>query len=348
HINSLLNQAESFGTIHKLLGYIYHSIYFKRNITNPLDCEVLIIDESSMISLPLFYKLISALDVTKIKHLIFLGDPNQLSSVEEGFVFSSLVNAKNSNRYVSKLTISKRNIGEVGQLANAILIDDKQQIETLLTTGINLSLQEPKLNQILHSALHGQDNLINFIHDYNQHYDKEPSLDYIQQLFSAFTRATILSMTNNGSLGVDNLNQQLEARLKQMLHCHSDWYNGRSILIRENEQGLHNGDIGICLLINNKPRIYFADGRSFIPECLPKYSLAYAITIHKSQGSEYNLVRIVIADHSNQTLLSKELIYTAITRAKTQVELFASLDPLLNLRPTKRTSGLTELMSTTN
>ncbi|HLX52515.1 MAG TPA: ATP-binding domain-containing protein, partial [Aquella sp.] len=109
----------------------------------------------------------------------------------------------------------------------------------------------------------------------------------------------------------------------------NEWYTGRPIIILENDYSLElfNGDIGICVVLDGKPYVVFESGHKFIPEILPKYQVAYAITIHKSQGSEYEHVNLVLCDNSGidsmSELLTKELVYTGITRAKTSISIFA-------------------------
>ena len=154
-------------------------------------------------------------------------------------------------------------------------------------------------------------------------------------------------MTNTGDLGTNSLNQRIEARIKQRYKFEGNWFPGRIIIILENDSTskLFNGDIGICIIHNNRPRIVFDDGRSFIPEVLPKYELAYAITIHKSQGSEYSSVSIVIPPVENK-ILNKELVYTAITRAKVAINIYSRPETIVQAIQTdsSRISGLREII----
>lgn len=340
-IRNFLNNNESCGTIHKLLGYIHQSIYFRYNNENNLDADVLIIDESSMISLPLFYKLISAINISKIKHLIFLGDPNQLYSVEEGFVFNSLVNASSAPYYVSALTISKRNQGDVSRLAKAILDNNSALVMDILNNSKFVSIQRPNQQFIMHSILYGTNNIFEFI-EYCQNKTEINNANEIKDLFKHYTRCAVLCMTNLGKLGVVNLNSEIEHLIKTKIVCNEPWYSGRSIMILSNEKSLNlfNGDIGICLILNGKPRVYFDNGRSFVPEILPKHQLSFAMTIHKSQGSEYEMVKIIIPTAITSNLLSKELIYTAVTRAKKSVEIFSDINNITSLKATIRQSTL--------
>jgi exodeoxyribonuclease V alpha subunit len=355
----------SYGTLHKLLGYRPNNIYFHYNQAVPLAADILIIDESSMISLPMFYKLLAAVDGQQIKHIIFLGDKNQLSSVEEGYVFASLINNYQARqrdlfslRTVSELVKSKRNTTEISALANHVLQGDSHSVFSKLSLATNLALYEASLPLILANLFNSYSQLslikyINYIKQLTNSLQLE-SLATLRELFQQFNQLAILCLTNVGVLGADNLNLQVENLVKQALGVNDLWYTGRPIIILNNDYslGLHNGDIGICLIKDNTPVVIFESGQEFIPEVLPCNQLAYAITIHKSQGSEFENVVVVLTSDTNmgknsQELLSRELVYTAITRAKVRVNLYAGVDALEYAihNSTKRNTGLNHLLS---
>ena len=347
NISQLINKLNTFGTIHKILTYQFNNIYFKHNSSNPLNVDILIVDESSMIGLPVFYKLLEAINVNRIKHIIFLGDSNQLSSVEEGYVFSSLVDNVNNNQYLCELKISNRNKGDIARFANAILNNNIEEVNEIVKTSSTIKLMPPSLYSIINSSVDINSNFIKLV-DYANNFDQSSQ----QQLFDLLTDSAILCMTNVGNLGTLSLNYHIESRIKNIYNFHGVWYPGRIIIILQNDTSekdtsmkLYNGDIGICVMQNNKPRIYFDEGRSYIPERLPKHELAFAISIHKSQGSEYRNVSIVIPDHYSQ-LLRKELVYTAITRTKNTVSIYSHLQTLIKAIniDDKRTSGLKHLL----
>ncbi|MBX9597600.1 MAG: exodeoxyribonuclease V subunit alpha [Burkholderiales bacterium] len=358
----LLREGNNFLTIHKLLGYQHNSIYFKHNAHNQLDLDVLIIDESSMISLPLFSKLFQALNLDKLKHIIFLGDKNQLSSVEEGYVFASLValhndTSNNNDVYdlftqiqepniTHELLISNRNQGIIHELAQAILTQNESALTSCLESSEQVEVFAPELKLVLQHVLGDAHStfrqFLSFAQNANNEHDSA-------ELFRLFSAQTILCLTNGGVLGCDNLNTRLELQIKRILGVNDEWYNGRAIIILQNDYNLElfNGDIGICVLKDDRARVVFESGREFIPEVLPNYTLAYAITIHKSQGSEYQQVSIVLptqqsADASAGRLLSRELLYTAVTRAKSNIRLYCEQETLLAAikQQTVRNSGL--------
>jgi exodeoxyribonuclease V alpha subunit len=328
----------NYTTIHRLLGYLHNSIYFKYNQANQLKTDILIIDESSMISLPLMYKLLMALDLSTIKHIIFLGDKNQLSSVEEGYVFAALTswqsaptpsNAWLSSLKVSQLTISNRNIGDINRLATAVLAGNASEMVSLLTTSQTAKLYDYQINNVL-DWLAKSDYFNAYIDAIN---DCDGSEVKIQQLVACFKQSITLCATNAGQLGVNNINSVLDNLVKERLNELKTWYTGRPILILENNVALdiYNGDIGICVITADKlPLIYFDNGKHYAVEVLPSNQLAYVITIHKAQGSEYNHVNVILPElsTSNSQLFSRELLYTAITRAKNSVAIFANANTL--------------------
>lgn len=363
----LLEEGNNFLTIHKLLGYQHNSIYFRHNAHNQLDLDVLIIDESSMISLPLFSKLFQALNLDKLKHIIFLGDKNQLSSVEEGYVFASLValrsDTSNNNgvydlftqiqepNITHELLISNRNKGAIHELAQAILTQNESALTSCLESSEQVEVFAPELKLVLRHVLDDVSSTFRQFLSFAQNANDEH--DYAE-LFCLFSAQTILCLTNGGVLGCDNLNARLELQIKRILGVNDEWYNGRAIIILQNDYNLElfNGDIGICVVKDGRARVVFENGREFIPEVLPNYSLAYAITIHKSQGSEYQQVNIVLpnrqsTDTSAGRLLSRELLYTAVTRAKSNIRLYCEQQTLLAAinQQTVRNSGLPIFLS---
>ncbi len=350
----------NFGTIHKLLNYKINDIYFNYNENSPLNVDVLIIDEASMISLPLFYKLLNAVEQNSIKHIVFLGDKNQLSSVEEGYVFASLIKSYSSEVFakkeniVSELLISNRSNIEISKFAENILYNRLDFVINSLLDTSKVKLKNPDLSLILRDLFdfNNEINIINYLN-----FIKTSDNISFATLFQIFRQVAILCLTRIGKLGVINLNNQIEILVKKYLRVSSVWYTGRPVIILENDYnlGLYNGDIGICVIKDNKTLILFEDKEEFIPELLPKYELAYALTIHKSQGSEFDNVIIVIPENDKEksninTMLSRELLYTAVTRAKKTILMYFqddSIKTLLNSN-VERQTGLDYLLSSIN
>ena len=175
----------------------------------------------------------------------------------------------------------------------------------------------------------------------------------VKQLNHIFNQYRILTASHLSLCGDEAINTYITSYHKEYLkiqHINSDWYHGRPVMVLKNryDLGLFNGDIGICLQSGergNQLSVYF-DGetvKSFSISMLDGdiVATAYAMTIHKSQGSEFNTVAVAF-DDDNQRLLSKELVYTAITRAKQCVYLYSTSPALLTAinTPTIRQTGL--------
>lgn len=361
----LLANGSNFSTIHKLLGYLPGSIYFRHNQNNPLPVDILIVDESSMIGLPLFSKLIDAVDEKQIRHIIFLGDKNQLSSVEEGAVFTALMELQierpttepldlfslpQAHKVAIELNISNRNQPQIASVAQLILQQNYSGLLKVLENYDSVKLLNPHLSLLMAQLLADNGCLIQYLRQMQERAVEELSYKIVIELFN---QQTILCLTNQGILGCENLNRLIERNIRQKFAFTSEWYTGRPIIIQQNDYnlGVFNGDIGVCLLENNKIVVIFNGGRKFIPEVLPEYKLAYAITVHKSQGSEYQRVNVILGEYAKLgeavNLLTRELFYTAVTRARQQVTIFSDKPALQQCLATvtKRLSGLPELFN---
>ncbi len=351
-LHELINDNANFKTIHRLLGAQFNTNLYQYNSSNRLELDVLIIDESSMLGVALFSRLLNSLDLNKIRHLILLGDKNQLSSVEEGSVFSSLVDALSinvkdlfdniGNQTINYLHISNRNSSSIGKLANHVLNDNANGvIRSFNQDAQDIKLIECNLNNILEYAT------IKIKQYYNE-LDKLISTKQlnIQAALKCYNEHVLLCSNNITQFGTINLNKLLDQTTQLMLQSNSTWYYGKPIIITENNQALdlQNGDIGICFEDHGSIQIYFENGVKLLPVNLPKYNVAYAITIHKSQGSEYEHVSIILPSIS--TIISRELIYTAITRAKQKVTIFSDYSTLQNAihNKTNRQSGIKQLL----
>ena len=160
------------------------------------------------------------------------------------------------------------------------------------------------------------------------------SMNDVQQAFAQLNRFRILSATRQGDAGVENINQLVEAHLvaRGVIKFPQNLYHGQPIMISENDHrlGLYNGDIGI-LWRNDQGHLMavfesqLEEGFFWImPSRLPKFESVYAMTIHKTQGSEFDHVAMVLPGQANSKLLSRQLLYTGITRAKHQFSLACS------------------------
>lgn len=328
---------EKVTTIHRLLGAKPPSPYFKHNADNPLPYDLLVTDESSMIDLALMSKLVDALKPGA--RLIMLGDKDQLASVESGAVLADLTHSM--PKHTVELLKSHRFHGNIKRLADAV---NRQQAELawqLLCAGdddIALLNGDP----------------IGFI--------VENYLDYLQlmanradfpSIFAAFNRFQVLCANQYGHNAVTDINARVEQQLCKLnrIKLGGQWYAGRPVMVTNNNSALQlfNGDIGLCLAdpeSQGQLRVFFLRGDGSLKKIQPARLLncetVFAMTIHKSQGSEFERVLIMLPEKINP-VLSKELLYTAITRAKTQIKIAADRTIFMNsiAKRVQRHSGLT-------
>lgn len=327
-------------TIHRLLGANHTSPYFKHNSQHLLTFDVVIIDEASMIDLALMSKLVDSLKPgTKF---ILLGDKDQLTSVESGAVLGDLSAAL--PRQTVELKKSHRFTGEIKALADAV---NGQFVEE----AWNILNNDQKQVSLL------EENLVNYaIKHYTTYLESVENNADFNTIFTLFNQFQILCATRYGENGVVETNSIIEERLiqKYKIRTSGQWYLGRPIMVTENnpETHLYNGDIGICLLDKEQENltIFFplpnGSTKKVLPNRLPEHETVFAMTIHKSQGSEFNECLCVLPNTMNP-VLSKELIYTAITRAKTKLKIHCTYSIFSQTIENKinRTGGLFEKLT---
>ena len=346
-----INQAipDEVKTIHRLLGSKPQSVYFKHNADNPLVHDLIVVDEASMVDLALMSKLVSALKPSA--RLLLVGDKDQLASVESGAVLNDLSAALQAN--TSELIKSWRFVADIKELATAINNQDAQTAWHILKDPENTAcslLETPLLSHIMQSSkayFKGVQQL--------QNHKNEA----LHKIFALHNQFQVLCSNRHGNRGVEGINRQIEHALQlQGISTHHPWYHGKPILITRNDRstGLYNGDIGICLgeysedIGQYQYYVYFPQPKGsykkLLPARLPQHETAYALTIHKSQGSEFERVLVVLSDTINP-VLGKELVYTAITRAKKVVEISSSEEVFKAAlsRHVARNSGLQEKLT---
>lgn len=368
-------------TIHRLLG-LGNSTQPRFHEKQPLPYDVIVVDEASMLDLNLAKMLFAA--VPDQARLILLGDANQLASVDVGAVLADLqqVESLKTNR-VSLVTSRRFQEGAlIGKMAKFIqqehveTSDEKLLAEFHQQIVMPSALQEVDLKQLETDQIQleylaehmrlsadltayydklmlGYHPYVAVIQRYLQHIDIEAMRDKIIQVFDQYR---ILTAIRHGALGLTQLNIQIEQRFLADLKLikRGDWYMGRPVMMTYNDYqlGLSNGDIGICLKRTDQAsapfEVYFPSLEKWVLATrLPKnIETAFVLTIHKSQGSEFTHTAVVL-DQKSENLLSKELIYTAITRAKKVVSLLVSQNALLQslkIRTTRK-SGLVKKLN---
>ena len=308
---------ETVSTLHHLLGAQPPSPYFKHDSIHPLVYDLVVVDEASMIDLALMSKLLDALKPTA--RLILLGDKDQLASVESGAVLADLTAAL--PRHTVKLIKSHRFQGEIKALADAVNNQDVDQAWEILEKGQQeVSLLEEDL--IAYAAEQYTPYLLAI----------KNNADFTA-IFAAFSQFQILCSNRHGDYGVVEINKRIEEKLARQakIQISGQWYVGRPVMVTQNNAAmqLYNGDIGLCLIdeVTGKHAVYFLrpDGsiKKVLPSRVPTHETVFAMTIHKSQGSEFDQCLCVLPDKINP-VLSKELVYTAITRAKIKLKIRSS------------------------
>ena len=327
-------------TLHRLLGARGNSPHFRHTRENPLPWDVVVVDEASMVDLAMMSKLVDALKPGS--RLLLLGDKDQLASVESGAVLIDLVRALPENTVELRKTY--RFNAAIKDLAQAVNRGEAEAAWCLLADppSEDVGLVDTPLTK--------------FVGDrYALYIDQVGGEVGYEQVFATFNSFRVLCAVRRGERGVEGINAGVEQYLAQRgFDCLSRvWYPGRPILITRNDYSLNlsNGDIGICLPdpADGSLKVWFErpDGtfKTCLPYRLPHCETAYALTIHKCQGSEFDEVLVVLPQEENR-ILSRELIYTAVTRARKRVLMATSKDILRQALAGKieRFSGLKEML----
>lgn len=406
-------------TLHRLLGWRPDGFSYNHNKTLPYD--LVVVDEASMVDLPMMAQLMESLgEHTK---LILLGDKDQLASVEAGSVLGDLcdsgvmVNGYHAHglqaqraqqleslcgletgfltayiepdaplmaNSLTQLRKSYRFTSDsgIGLLAGAVnggrydLVEkafaeygDVQSFVALDSAGeTELDIQKAK-----QSEQAWQQQVVNGYGVYLKAISNGDSPEVVLELFNRFQLLCALRQGNSGLLALNERIQTLlqasgllalgfDAALSSNQSGQQRWYPGRPVMITRNDYGLNlfNGDIGIAMMVpvlssrakgaaaEKELRVCFiADGkvRQILPTRLPDHETAFAMTVHKSQGSEFTDVALVLPENYSP-VISRELIYTAITRAKSSFCLYANADVLERGVSSRieRASGLRDLL----
>lgn len=325
-------------TLHRLLGVIPHKVNFRHHENNRLAIDVLVVDEVSMVDLPMMVRLLRALP--EHCQLILLGDADQLPSVAVGNVLDDLAprphygyskenkqyltavtGAKGFKSYKSNafdhvtfLTRSRRfdNKGLVGRLAELVIKGDSAQSWKLMAEHESAVLLPIDINQWLAKLV-------------KQYYQPLAKCEELIQAFTLLAEFRILCATRVGIEGVENINLQVEQILYNSgnTQAKNQFYHGKPIMITQNDYGLglFNGDIGLIWTDEKGMLIAMFEQPNgqylpVLPSRLPSFESVYAMTIHKTQGSEFQQLVMVLPHNKKNKILSRELLYTGITRAK--------------------------------
>ncbi len=354
-------------TIHRLLGWKPGArTRFKHDRDNRLPYDVVVVDEASMVSLTLMARLVDALRVDT--RLILVGDPDQLASVEAGAVLGDLVQrpapavtepqadlsdlvpaevaeldrselARTRGSGVVTLTHVHRHGGTIKALAEAIKAADADQVIELLAAGEGVRLTAP-------------DDLVEVRDDVVQAGLALRSSALAGDgpaALAALGRHRLLCAHREGPFGVSHWSRQVEEWLRQEQPEYARaglWYVGRPLLVTSNDRdlGLFNGDTGVVVDLNGQPTAVFGKGdgiQTFATNRLSEVATVHAMSVHKSQGSQFDGVTLVLPEPTSP-LLTRELFYTAVTRAKSQVRVVGTPEAVRAAvgRRIQRASGL--------
>ena len=366
-------------TIHRLLKSRGRNDFYY-NSNNKLPIDVLVLDEASMVDLSLMSKLMSALPSRC--QLVLIGDKEQLASVEAGNLLAEIcaplqsigIEQQDALQPVTELKKSYRfdSNGEIGLLAKAVnkgvgkavehlLIEnclgaDDANRQRYLESGSVLTWLDPNshsIKLIVERVVRHQVSILDRISEITE----SNEFNVVKALFNKLYELQVLSCVRQSIYGVEEFNKLVKERLSQLgrVAWQDEHYAGRPILVTENAYhlGLYNGDIGIQIPdpVSDQLVTYFIDGKGdmikLFNQRLPAHESVYAMTVHKSQGSEFDhTILIMPGDDVGVKLLGRELIYTAITRAKTRFTIFGDKDRTIRAvnNHTVRQSGLSKLL----
>nr|WP_234712795.1 exodeoxyribonuclease V subunit alpha [Mycolicibacterium komanii] len=329
-------------TLHRLLGSRPDtSARFRHNRANRLPHDVIVVDETSMVSLTMMARLLEA--VRPEARLILVGDPDQLASVEAGAVLADLVDGLGSGR-IAELKTSHRFGESIGRLATAIRAGDADAVVEVLRSGGEhiewVDTEEPSehLRKVLvPNAIALRTAAI---------------LGDADTALAILAEHRLLCAHRRGPFGVRYWNHQVERWLSELTGepIWSTWYAGRPVLVTANDYGLnlYNGDTGVTVLRDGVLRAVIAgtERLEFATSRLAEVDTMHAMTIHKSQGSQADEVTVLLPPEDSR-LLSRELFYTAVTRAKKKIRVVgpaASVRAAVERRAV-RASGLARRLS---
>ena len=349
---------ETASTLHRLLGTIPDSPHFRHHADNPLEYQVIVVDEASMVDLPLMAKLVEA--VADGARLVLLGDPDQLPSVEAGDVLSAILAAAGAGDAVGTLDaaalqpllgraingdadVDRRSFGGrrvhlrqgYRQAAGFALAPLAEAVRNGDADAALAMLRGEKLEGVhFHEAVFDplerhRDRLLRHWRALGE------AVDPAEALLQA-GRLRLLTAVREGAQGARALNARIEALLDEGGRSTArgggpGYFHGRLLQVTENSyrHRLFNGDIGICLRDEAGVLVAWFAGegesppRPFHPATLPAHESAFAMTVHKAQGSEFNEVWLQLPRNDSR-VLSRELLYTGLTRARSALHLAGS------------------------
>ena len=372
-------------TIHRMLKTIPGSPYFRHNAENPLIADIVVVDEASMVDLALMSKLMAAVPDNARLILIGDRDQLasvETGSVMADICERN--NVHTFSRYFCKqfqdITQQRIDVSNEEQKENPGIYDGmvvlKKSYRFAESSGIGECSRAVNRGKIDEAFFHLKNNpdqigwkeisepdaVSKALSEWViQRYSEYLNADDPQKALELFSRFKILCAVKIGSLGVNGINRLAEQILSGKGLIDSDkfsphpWYRGRPVLITRNDYSLElfNGDIGVTMTApDSKSRelfVYFqgvsGEPRRFLPNRLPEHETAYAMTVHKSQGSEFETVLLILPNR-DYPVLTRELLYTGITRARKNISIWGTEGIIKTAisRKIERTSGLKDAL----
>lgn len=372
------NEGQDVETIHRLLGIGQGTSRILHTSDNPIPADVVIVDEASMVPLSLMAKLAAALPGHSA--MILLGDKDQLASVEAGAVLGDICDASSLNRFTPEFCshvtlLTGLEIPEQYKTSTGVLTDCAVELEHShrfdRSSGIgalSAAVKEGETARCRTVLAAGGDNQISWmdmpteevftrrlgeiVAAWYEPLFREPSLEAAYAWHKQFK---ILCAHRHGRYGTEWITAAIERILRErgMIDEGRRFYRGRPVMVVRNDYTLRlfNGDTGIVWTSEGgSPAIFFPEPgglfRAVPPSRLPEHETAYAITVHKSQGSEFDRVVIVLPENDSP-LLTRELVYTGLTRARTHVEVWATAEVFAAAvrKRYRRVSGLKDALA---
>ena len=365
---------EQASTVHRLLGARSDSPAVRHDAHNPLALDAVVVDEASMVDLALMAKLVRALP--REARLVLLGDRDQLASVEAGAVLGDVCGpaagfSPDFAERVARITGATVPAGDGGasplrdvvvllrdsrrfaassgiaRLAAAVNRGDAEGALAVLAAGHDDVAWRPLASGGWRAALSSAavDGFVTYLERVR---DGAAAPD----VFSALAGFRILCAHRQGPAGVERVNRQLEEALveRRLIRPRGPWYPGRPVMVTRNDYALRvfNGDVGIVLPDVDAPEnvhLAFEATDDVRPARLPPHETVFAMTVHKSQGSEFDRVLLLLPPEPSR-VVTRELLYTAITRARRRVEIWAT-EPALRAAVAsriERSSGLRDAL----
>jgi exodeoxyribonuclease V alpha subunit len=361
-------------TVHSLLKPIPDSPYFRHDADHPLMCDAILVDEASMIDLALMTKLFEAVPLDA--RIILIGDRNQLASVEAGALLTDL-DSGDSSGFSPDLTASIQKImpefegpgTSAAPLADCIVTlrkawrfdtrsgigEASRSINSGDFNAVRSILADPAFPDCEWYIPHSQADFLARL--------RTMVIPRLRDCFASADPRTVLSLhagfrilcaLRSGPFGVTGINARVEKMLalEGLVPASGSFYPGKPILVTRNDYqvNLFNGDMGIIMPDREDGGVlkaFFPDGGAHVKALpltrLPPHETAYAMTVHKAQGSEFDETLLILPPHPSP-LVTRELLYTGITRARRRCTLWCSEETLRSAVATRleRTSGLRE------